>query len=86
MVIFKKYDTPFYFKVLKFNNVKNIYLQINLDYKNSPIHSTLLFLSINLFYLNSIIYKNRYKKYLTFNIKHVNYFNSKSLQYVVFNN
>lgn len=86
MVIFKKYELPFYFKVLKFNNVKNPFFQINLDYKNSPVHSTLLFLSKNLFYLTSIIYKNRYKKYLMFNIKHVNYFNSKSLQHIVFNN
>lgn len=86
MVIFKKYEIPFYFKVLKFSNSEKLFFKINLNYKNLPIHSTLLFLSKSLFYLNIVIYKNKYKKYLLFNIKYVNYFNLKSLQNVIFNN
>ena len=86
MVIFKKYEIPFFFKVVKFNSFKKKSFFVNCDYINSPIHSSLLFLSKNLFFLNIFINKNAFKKYLIFNISYINYFNLKSIQKIIFNN
>jgi hypothetical protein len=84
MFIFNKYYFSFVIKLTSIKNLNHKCFKHNFNYKNKIIHNTVIFVYINLFYNNVILYKNKFKKYNSYPFSSVNYFNNKILLESIF--
>lgn len=79
MFIFNKYNLSIEIKILNYKNINKKFFSVLFNYNNNIIHGILINFSLNLFFYNSILYKNRFKKFINYNIFYLNYITFKNI-------
>lgn len=84
MLLLNKYYNSFNLKLVSLNNIDYLSFKYSFNHKNKLIHNIILFICTSIYNNNVVQYKNKFRRYTTFNLNTSNFISNKLLNDSIF--